>query len=361
MIVAQPQLCTLANLTTVHFQECMINKIAKPGCAWLMAASLWACAGNSQTTDCVPMPEAKPLTGETVKTEVDALLPRAMFVVDGKLGIYKEREEFMFDFYTLPDFKFLCSTAPRGQGPDDLIGLECRNIEVSDTTFSALEHMTWRLKTMKLAGDSAMQVVHTSKPLDANGAINMFHRLDSLHYLSLGSTSNQKEFCIYDISDGSAHETGEYPEWIDPATLATGMPLLIPYGKFLAVSPDGNRFAAFYWHFDRVRFFDRDCKMLMDITTSHDSNGKQEDDDENKLPSCYFGVKAAGDKIYALHADSDSTRLLEIWDWDGHPKSVFRLDRPVTIMTVDTKTRRVIAKDAEHSNEIYLYELPGDY
>ena len=120
----------------------MINKIAKPGCAWLMAASLWACAGNSQTTDCVPMPEAKPLTGETVKTEVDALLPRAMFVVDGKLGIYKEREEFMFDFYTLPDFKFLCSTAPRGQGPDDLIGLECRNIEVSGTTFSALEHMT---------------------------------------------------------------------------------------------------------------------------------------------------------------------------------------------------------------------------
>ncbi len=326
-------------------------------CLWLLAASLWGCVESNRTTYCVSMPEAIPLTGETVVTEVDALLPRAMFVVDGKLGIYKEREKFMLDFYTLPDFKFLCSTASRGQGPDDLIGLECRNIEVSDTIFCALEHMTWRLKAMTLVGDSVMRVVGASKPLETKGAVNMFHRLDSLHYLSQGSTSNQKEFCIYDLSDGSAHELGEYPEWIDASTDANGLPLQIPYGKFLAVSQDGNRFAAFYWHFNRVRFFNRDCQMLMDVTVNYESDGKQVGD-ESLLPSCYFGAKAAGDKIYALRADSDSTRLLEIWDWDGCPTSVFRLDRPVTIMTVDTEARRLITKDAEHYDKIYLYELP---
>ena len=187
----------------------MTDKFAKLVCMWLLTSSLWGCVENKHSKDRVSMPEAIPLTGETVVTEVNALLPRAMFVVDGKLGIYKEREEFMLDFYTLPNFEFLCSTGRRGEGPDDLIGLECRNIEVSDTTFSALEHMTWRLKTMTLAGDSVMRVVGVSKPLEASGAINMFHRLDSLHYLSLGSTSNRKEFCIYDLSDGSAHETGE--------------------------------------------------------------------------------------------------------------------------------------------------------
>ncbi|MDE6153896.1 MAG: hypothetical protein K2G21_07120, partial [Muribaculaceae bacterium] len=66
------------------------------------------------------------------------------------------------------------------------------------------------------------------------------------------------------------------------------------------------------------------------------------------------------DKIYALHADSDSTRLLEVWDWNGHLISVYRLDRPVLVMTIDAEGRRLIAKDAEHCNEIYLYELP-DY
>ncbi len=338
----------------------MTDKFARLVCIWLLTSSLWGCVENNRSNGCVSMPEAVPLTGETVVTAVDALLPRAMFVVDDKLGIYKEREEFMLDFYTLPDFKFLCSTGRRGEGPDDLIGIECRNIEVSDTTFSALEHMTWRLKTMALVGDSMMHVVGVSKPLDTNGAVNMFHRLDSLHYLSLGSISNPKEFCIYDLSDGSAHETGEYPEWTDAVNSAEGVPLLIPYGKFLAVSPDGNRFAAFYWHFDRVRFFDRDCQELMDVTVSHDSDGNQEED-ENMLPSCYFGAKAVGDRIYALHADSDSTRLLEIWDWDGRPTSAFRLDRPVTVMTVDPKTRRLITKDAKHSNEIYLYELPADH
>lgn len=237
----------------------MTDKINKLGCVLFLVTSLWGCAENERTADFVSIPEAIPLTSRIVVTQVDALVPRAMFVVDGKLGIYKEREENMLDFYSLPDFKFICSTAPRGEGPDDLIGLESRNIEVSDTTFSALEQMTWRLKTMTLVGDSVMQVVGASKPLEANGAINMFHRLDSIHFLSLGSTTNQKEFCIYDLSDGSAHEVGEYPKWVDGEIVAEGLPLLIPYGKFLAVSPDGNKFAAFYWHFDRVRFFDSEC------------------------------------------------------------------------------------------------------
>ena len=335
--------------------------VAKLGFAWLLVACLWGCAGKDRNADDVSMPEAIPLTAETVVTEVDALLPRAMFVVDGKLGIYKEREDFMLDFYTLPDFKFICSTARRGHGPDDLIGLECRNIEASDTTFSALEQMTWRLKTMTLVGDSAMHVVGVSKPLEANGAINMFHRLDSLHYLSLGSTTNQKEFCIFDLSDGSAHEVGEYPEWIDDASIVTnGMPLQFPYGKFLAVSPDGKTFAAFYWHFDRVRFFDSDCRLLNDVAVSRDRDEPSQNEDVNQLAACYYGVKAAGDKIYALHADTDSTRMLEVWDWNGRPIAAFRLDRPVTVMTVDTASRRLITKDAEHSNEIYLYELPVD-
>ncbi len=324
-----------------------------------LAACLWGCAGDGRSSDSVTIPEAVPLTAETVVTEVDALLPRAMFVVDGKLGIYKEREDYMLDFYTLPDFKFICSTGLRGQGPDDLLGLESRNIEVADTTFSALEQMTWRVKTMTLAGDSVMRVVGVSKPLDAGGAINMFHQLDSLHYLSLGATSNQKEFCIYDLSDGSAHEVGEYPDWIDASAEAQGMPLLIPYGKFLAVSPDGKKFAAFYWHFDRVRFFDRDCRLLKDVAVSRDS-GLNQDEDESKLPACYYGVKAAGDNIYALRADSDSTRLLEVWDWDGRPTAAFRLDRPVNVIAVDTASHRLITKDIEHSNEIYLYELPKD-
>lgn len=343
-----------------RFQECMTDKVVKSVCVCLLAASLWGCSGNGRSADGVSMPEAIPLTAETVVTEVDALLPRALFVVDGKLGIYKEREDYMLDFYNLPDFKFVCTTGLRGQDPDDLIGLECRNIEVSGTTFSALEHMTWRRKTMTLVGDTAMHVVGVSKPLEARGAINMFHRLDSLHYLSLGSTTNTKEFCIYDLSDGSAHEVGEYPEWINAENLAKGVPLLFPYGKFLAVSPDGKKFAAFYWHFDRVRFFDSDCRLLKDVAVNHGSDGNQAEDG-NSLPACYNGAQAIGDKIYALHTDSDSTRLLEVWDWNGHLTSAFRLDRPVAIMTVDTTTRRLMTKDAEHSNEIYLYQLPSDY
>lgn len=338
----------------------MTDKVAKLGCVWLLAASLYGCVGDDRTADDVSIPEAIPLTAKTVVTECDALIPRGMFIVDGKLGIYKDREEFMLDFYTLPDFKYLCSTGSRGQGPDDLLGLECRNFEVGDTTFSALEHMTWRFKTMTLAGDSTLKVVSASTPLEAKGAINMFHRLDSLHYLSLGSTANQKEFCIYDLSDGSAHEVGEYPDWIDVDTLPKGVPLVFPYGKFLAVSPDGGRFAAFYWHFDRVRFFDRDCNMIMEVAANRENSGNQVDN-ITQMAACYYGAKAFGDKIYALHTDSDSTRILEVWDWEGRPTSAFRLDRPVTVMTVDTAARRLIAMDSANSDQIYLYELPADH
>lgn len=329
----------------------------KLGCVWLLAVSLLGCTDNNRANDCVSMPEAVPLACETVETEVAALVPRGVFVVDGKLGIYKDREEYLFDFYSLSDFKYLCSTGRKGQGPDDFLGLESRNFEVSDTAFSALEHMSWRVKTMTLVSDSALQVIGVSEPLEATGAINMFHRLDSLHYLSLGSTSNQKEFCIYDLSDGSAHEVGEFPQWMDAENEAGEMPRQLSYGKFLAVSPDGNKFVAFYWHFDHVRFFDRDCRELTCVTADHEIDKKQEVGGR-LLPACYYGAKAVGDKIYALHADSDSTRLLEVWDWNGRPISVYRLDRPVTVMTVDTETRRLIAKDAEHCNEIYLYELP---
>lgn len=343
---------------SVHIQECVRGKAAKLGCVWLLAASLLGCADNNRSNNCVSVSEAVPLACETVETEVAALVPRGMFVVDGKLGIYKDREEYLFDFYTLPDFKYLCSTGHKGQGPDDFLGLESRNFEVSDTTFSALEHMTWRVKTMTLVGDSAVQVIGTSGPLEATGAINLFHRLDSLHYLSIGATTNQKEFCIYDLSDGSAHEMGEYPQWVDTET--EGVPLFLSYGKSLAVSPDGNKFVAFYWYFDRVRFFDRDCRELMSVTVEHEIGEKQEQYGGLLPAKCYSGVKAAGDKIYALHADCDSTRLLEVWDWNGRLISVYRLDRPVLVMTIDVEGRRLIAKDAEHCNEIYLYELP-DY
>ena len=98
MDVMSPQLCMLTLLDFVHFQECMTDKVAKFGCVWLLVACLWGCARNGHITDSASMPEAIPLTVETVVTEVDALLPRAMFVYDGKLGIYKEREDFMLDF-----------------------------------------------------------------------------------------------------------------------------------------------------------------------------------------------------------------------------------------------------------------------
>lgn len=79
----------------------MTDKINKLGCVLFLVTSLWGCAENERTADFVSIPEAIPLTSRIVVTQVDALVPRAMFVVDGKLGIYKEREENMLDFYSL--------------------------------------------------------------------------------------------------------------------------------------------------------------------------------------------------------------------------------------------------------------------
>ena len=97
--------------------------------------------------------------------------------------------------------------------------------------------------------------------------------------------------------------------------------------------------------------------MLMDVTVNYESDGKQVGD-ESLLPSCYFGAKAAGDKIYACALIVIRHGCLKYGIGMVVPTSVFRLDRPVTIMTVDTEARRLITKDAEHYDKIYLYELP---
>ena len=303
--------------------------------------------------------ETGKLTAQVQKIPVDILIPRAMLIVEDKLVVYKEKEEYLFDVFSLSDYTYLFSSGIRGQGPDDFLQLDTRSFQVYENEFKVMDAGN-KYKTISFEDNRL--VVKQSETITGFGrASNGFYPLADSIYLTLSYDGEAKEYVLYDKQKSSLTQKGDYPQWIKLDT-DDRFQLFFTYLTSCVVHPDGKKFAAFYGRFKRWRIYDRYAVLLHDVDVRVPPYTKDLADE----PEYYIGQpQAVGNYIFTLcsnfkksQPDAPRTCELHIWDWSGNPIACYSFDRKISLFVVSEKLNKIFALDRLISDELYIYDLP---
>jgi hypothetical protein len=307
-------------------------------------------------------PKAGKIEAKIQKIPVSILLPRAMIISGNKLFIYKEKENKLFEIFSLPDYEHLCSAGQRGQGPDDFLHPDTRSFQATENGFMVIESGTGRLKTVVFENNQ-LSVLQSEKIFN-NPSNNGFYPLEDSLYLVLGNAGEQTEYNLYNKKTDKLIPAGNYPQWttgtIEP------MQLIFTYIKNCVVSPDGKKFAAFYGRFKRLRIYDHSANLLHDVEVDIEPYKSNKNQDASNQGEYYIGQpQAIGDFIYVLCSNALENRPeainvceLQVWDWNGNPVACYQLDRKISVVAISEKYKKIYALNKLVDDELYIYDLP---
>ena len=329
----------------------------------------FSCTEHVETISVSSFGKTGHLIAEIKEMPEPVLLPRYMGIVGDKLFVYKEKEQFLFEFFSLPEGDYIGCAGTRGQGPDEWIGmLDTRSFCVEDTTFSVIEASTNLFKTVVYA-DHKLHVTHTDFMREQGRPYQGLYLLKDSMYFTLGNIIEPDEYCLFDWRDNQKIKSTEFPQWVSLDEADSPAASAFTYIKTCVVSPDRCRFAAFYGYFKRLRICDDKLNLLHDIKidiepfhTNFSQNG-----DISQQPVYYIGQpQAIGDKIYALCSNAmgsgdhiPSRSELHVFDWEGHPLACYLFDRYVSLFAISEQYRKIYALDKNKENELYVYDLPS--
>lgn len=152
---------------------------------------------------------------------------------------------------------------------------------------------------------------------------------------------------------------GDYPEWTD----AGGVPEAFVYMKNLVARPSGDRFAALYANFRKIRIFDGKGGLEKEIDVTFPEAFPEYTSDRAGRYLAYASYPFADDNlVYALCRNckaSDRPAVTEVQVWNREGELVRRLvfDRYFDIFTIDPSTKTLFAVDSAVGDEIIVASL----
>lgn len=302
-------------------------------------------------------PRTDTIAMERIETPPVLINPCNMTVADGMLVVYQEKAEALYAFFSLPDCRYLLSAGTKGRGPNELLKPDRRFLAACDGGFKILD-AGQTIKHVRL--DSCRLRVVAQKNIASGGQpVN--------NYIELGDRScfinmedDKMEFALLDPHADSCRLVSPYPEWCTARD-----PKLFTYMKNLVAKPSGERFAAFYTYFRKIRFFDRDGVLLREVeTTIPEAVPAVDFGKENNYATYASYPYATDNRIYVLcknggvHDTDAPYTEMQIWDWDGNPVRRLLLDKPVSLFTVDPANGYIYATNRAEETAIYRCALP---
>lgn len=327
-----------------------------------------SCAGNTEKVDVITaFEETGTLIAVVQKIPDPILLPRFIGIANNQLFVYKEKEEKLFEFFTLPDCSFLGSAGSRGQGPNEFGLLDTRSFRTSENDFSVVEAGSNILKRVVFE-DSSLTVTHAERVFEQGAPNNGFYLLKDSIYLTLGNITESNEYCLLNKKTGDISQAGRYPQWTTNQLNKDNSLIFFNYLKSCVVHPDGDKFAAFYGYFKRLRIYNHTATLLHDIDVNIEPcyTNFQTGAETKEQPVYYIGQpQATKDYIYALCSNAKGSGLtvpsaceLHVFDWGGKPIACYKFDRRVSLFTLSEKYNKIIALDNRIDDELYIYDLP---
>lgn len=330
----------------------------------LISICFIACNTNDNKTLVVTeFPENISIDGTVKKIPVSIMLPRSMFITGERLTVYKERDQYLFDIFHLPDCSYQFSAGIKGQGPDDFILLDTRSFRQSKNGFQVLDAAANKYKTVDIKDDS-ISVIKSEKVLIGGKSNNGFYLLDDSIYLTFGGIMDQNEYCLYNKMDNSVNKRGTYPNWIKPKPKDQSQQFM-NYIKTCVVHPDGKKFMAFYGRFKRIRIYDSKVKLLKEIDVKIKPFNNSESENTNNQFEYYIGTPMAiGDNVYVLCSNTNVMKPnnahfseIQVWDWEGNPIACYKLDRKISMFALSEKFDKIFALNRLNDDELYIYDI----
>ncbi|WP_455786814.1 BF3164 family lipoprotein [Parabacteroides goldsteinii] len=328
----------------------------------LFVIIIMSCTEKSSTIRKVTeFPDTKELTWDSYNIPNPILLPRAMFTSGKYLIVYKQKDNFLFDIFTLEPFEYLFSAGIKGSGPDDFGALDSRSFIPQKDGFSVLESGSHILKRIEITDDN-LKTVSAEKIFDQHSASNGFYPLTNNKYLMFGNIEDSNEYYLFDSKNKSMNKFGEYPEWTKDFKSFEKFLLGI---KNCVVHPNGKMFAAFYGRMKHIKIYNDNAVLLHDISVNISPYTKEISNlNPEELATFYLSPQSTSKYIYVLCSNKKSEKIaaptqeLQVWDWNGNPVMCYKLNKPVSLITISELDNKIYAIDQENENQIYTHELP---
>ena len=330
---------------------------------------VYGCAHKYEVKEITSFNKNGQLTAQVKKIAEPILLPRYMGITGEKLMVYKEKEHYMFEFFSLPEAEYLGSAGTRGQGPNEWIGiLDPRSFCLSDTAFSVIDASVGLLKTAVYRGDSTLAIVRDEPVREGRMPYQGFYPLRDSMYAVAGNIMEPQELCLFDGRSNEVVKSTDFPHWVDLDGSGNQLAPAFAYIKNCVVNAEGTRLASFYGYFKRMRIYDGQLNLLHDVDiriapchTNFSLTGNMA-----QQPVYYIGQpQAVGGYIYALCSnaagsghDVEKHPELHVFDWEGNAVACYGLDRDVSLIAISGKHRKMYALNMNVEDELYIYDLP---
>jgi hypothetical protein len=321
-----------------------------------------------ETTEALPFSDTLKSREISIVSNTGLLNPVKIINVDDTyLVISDNREEDLFQVYSLPELDYLYSWGRQGRGPDEFMFIPVVEINTKNDEIILYESGLQQLRIYTVT-DTAF-VLKEEMPLSYENQIDPLTHIqrlnDTLYIADYGTAfedTNHEYVALRPGKNEPLLTFGKYPK-----TDLEGMERYFRYSKTNAASPNGERFAAFYLYHNLIKIFNPEGEELKAIQINDPflSVDPLEDD----FFRFRFLLSATEKYLYSLGVNTTNQEFsdniesiktsLEIWNWDGQPVYRTVFDEPVHGFTVSEKYNRIYAFSSLETQKIFEYELPG--
>lgn len=280
-------------------------------------------------------------------------------IVEDRAIVYNQRNDTVFDLYSLPDWKLISHTGVIGSGPTDFFHMEIgmfNKIIGGYQTFSIFRHELLNIEiacnTVNIASKKELPVeMMMSERCNMFSQNKYFYKVDNEIY----------EYFIYDINENAITSGSKYPlHWISEKM--DGPKRHKSFMAFPVMKPDGSKFALFYRYFKRIRLFDNVTGEIQNLFVKIEPYNAEYKPSYDVPKSLYYTFPQTTDEaIYVLchkctpEFEYENTEL-QIWKWDGTPYATYPLDRPCKVLSLSEKYNKLYCIDIY--DNIVEYEMP---
>ena len=316
--------------------------------------------------------EPEPIKLEKIKLDSQMLYSDNIFVLDNYLvNLNSKNPKGLFEFYSLPDIKFVGAAGYKGRGPQEFVFINTnstipayRGLNVTESnTYSQVEfiHNESSIQLLKRG-----QTAFPSKYAVANSLL-MVSDSTAVMYIN---NDEDVEFYMHNRKSGSIRPISSYSKELvaqNPTSEACNSIFL----NDLVINPSSRKFAAVYSQFPMVRIFDNSGNI--EKTSLLDNWEEQQfeisGNSVKTSSSCqyYLATTANSNYICALYLGKFPTEMeqmsmedvrleIHVWNWEGELIATYIPDSLVMNIAI-ANDNTIYATSPLDDEYIYCYKL----
>lgn len=340
----------------------------KPANIIFLTLLLIACSANNDKT--IIRVDAFPVNAElkckTINIPVNLLQPAGIFTYEDNLVVFDNVKTEIFKVFKLPEIDYLYGLGNIGRGPNEFLFVDENCIGVNNNEIELLDN--GRLKRIQVTPDSlitksAVDIIALDNPLNNLRRIN-----DSIYISDNVFSDNEFEHLLINIKENNViNKFGKYPDsrGLDIKTNEEGYQL---FRKVSMSSPSGDHFVAFYGFINRFKIYDGKGNLQRDIFLEDKKGQMLSVTNMMSSPIYFFSQPCVTDDfIYVLRlsmSEADLQKDIEnfkpellIFNWDGDAIAKYKLNKPITSITISEKDKKLYGVNLMKENEIYTFDL----